>query len=74
MADVRAAIAARLAAGEPFDAIVLHPGAAVHVADPALGLPPLVAAEIDRLDGLPVVLDELADREAVAFRTPARPG
>ncbi len=74
MDELRAAVADRLARGEAVAAILLHPATTVDVADPALGLPPLAATEIDRVDGLPVVLDELVEQDAVVFRAPARPG
>ena len=49
-------------------ALVLHPDTEVHVADPALGLPPLRADEMDAVDALPVVVDAAVAPGAVELR------
>ena len=40
-------------------ALRLHPATVIHVADPALGLDPLGASEIDAIDTVPIEIDPL---------------
>ena len=49
-------------------AIRLHPATLIHVSDPALGLDPLGASELDAFDGLPIEIDPLVEVGAVAIR------
>jgi hypothetical protein len=68
LADLRRAVAEAAAAGRMPVAFVLHPATELHVADPALGLPPLRADEVDAVDGLPVVVDPRVDPGVVELR------
>ncbi len=54
-------------------AIALHPATGIHVSDPALGLPPLGASEMDAVDGLPIEIDPLLSVGEVAIRERQRP-
>ena len=67
LADLRDAVQDALAAGRRPVAYRLNPATEIHVADPALGLPPLRADEMDALDALPVVLDAGVPPGAVEF-------
>jgi hypothetical protein len=68
LADLRRAVEEAAAAGRCPVALVLHPDTEVHVADPALGLPPLRADEMDAVDALPVVVDAAVAPGAVELR------
>ena len=68
LASLRRAVEEAVEAGVQPLAIVLNPATEVHVADPALGLPPLRADEMDALDALPVEVDPLVPRGAVQLR------
>ncbi len=59
--DVQAALHQAFEAGREPVGIALHPGTAIHVSDPALGLPPLMASEIDAIDGLPILIDPFVE-------------
>lgn len=71
--DIQAAVHAAFEDGREPVAIALHPATCIHVADPALGLDPLGASEMDAVDGLPVVIDPLVDVGAVVVRERERP-
>lgn len=66
--DLQAALHAAYEEGREPVAIRLHPATRVHVADPALGLEPLGASEIDAVDGTPVEIDPLVEPGEVAIR------
>jgi hypothetical protein len=68
LADLRLALEEAVAAGRHPVALLLHPATEVHVADPALGLPPLRADEMDALDALPVVVDPCVEPGRIEFR------
>jgi hypothetical protein len=57
--DLQAAVHEAFAEGIEPVAVALNPGHEIHVADPALGLPPLKADEMDAIDGIPIVVDPL---------------
>ena len=57
--DIQAAVHEAFAEGCEPVAIALHPATGIHVSDPALGLPPLGASEMDAVDGLPIEIDPL---------------
>lgn len=71
--DIQAAVQAAFEEGREPVAIRLHPGTRIHVADPALGLDPLGASEMDAVDGLPIEMDPLVDVGAVDVRERTRP-
>jgi hypothetical protein len=66
--DLRRAVEEAAADGRMPLAFVLHPETEVHVADPALGLPPLRADEMDAVDALPVEVDAAVPRGVVQLR------
>ncbi len=66
--DLQAAIHAAYHGGREPVAIRLHPATLIHVSDPALGLEPLGASELDAFDGLPIEIDPLVEIGAVAIR------
>jgi hypothetical protein len=55
--DLQAALHQAFGDGIEPAGIALHPSHEIHVSDPALGLPPLLADQIDAIDGIPVVID-----------------
>lgn len=71
--DIQAAVQAAFEDGREPVAIRLHPATRIHVADPALGLDPLGASEMDAVDGLPIEMDPLVDAGAVDVRERTRP-
>ena len=71
--DLRAALHRAWEEGVEPAALRLHPATRIHVADPALGLDPLGASEIDAVDAVPVEIDPLVPvGEAVVRPQPAR--
>ncbi len=66
--DLQGAIHRAFEEGREPAAIVLHPSAVIHVSDPALGLEPLGASEIDAVDTVPVELDPLQELGEVGVR------
>ncbi|MEY4227359.1 MAG: hypothetical protein RL190_2116 [Actinomycetota bacterium] len=66
--DLQAAIHAAYHEDREPVAIRLHPATLIHVSDPALGLEPLGASELDAFDGLPIEIDPLVAIGAVAIR------
>lgn len=71
--DLQAAIHAAFEEGREPVALVLHPATVIHVADPALGLEPLGASELDAIDGLPIEIDPLLEVGEIAVRERSRP-
>ena len=66
--DLQAAVHAAYHEDREPMAIRLHPATLIHVSDPALGLEPLGASELDAFDGLPIELDPVVEVGAVAIR------
>ncbi|MEI7439628.1 MAG: hypothetical protein WCK20_08175 [Thermoleophilia bacterium] len=71
--DLQAAIHHAFEEGREPVALLLHPATVIHVSDPALGLEPLGASELDAIDGLPIEIDALVEVGEVAVRERARP-
>ena len=71
--DLQAAIHYAFEEGREPVALLLHPATVIHVSDPALGLEPLGASELDAIDGLPIEIDALVEVGEVAVRERARP-
>lgn len=71
--DIQAAVHAAFEEGREPVAIRLHPATCIHIADPALGLDPLGASEMDAVDGLPIEIDPLVEVGMVDVRERTRP-
>ncbi len=71
--DLQAAIHHAFEEGREPVALLLHPATVIHVSDPALGLEPLGASELDAIDGLPIEMDPLVEVGEVAVRERAQP-
>ncbi|MEI6625954.1 MAG: hypothetical protein WCO40_06390 [Thermoleophilia bacterium] len=71
--DLQAAIHHAFEEGREPVALLLHPATVIHVADPALGLEPLGASELDAIDGLPIEMDPLVEIGEVGVRERAQP-
>ncbi len=72
--DLQAAVHAAYHEDREPVAIRLHPATLIHVSDPALGLDPLGASELDAFDGLPIEIDPMVDIGAVGIRERSAPG
>ena len=72
--DLQAAIHHAFEEGIEPAALLLHPSTVIHVSDPALGLGPLGASEIDAIDTVPIEIDPLlpVGEIGVRERTPPR--
>ena len=72
--DLQAAIHHAFEEGIEPAALLLHPSTVIHVSDPALGLEPLGASEIDAIDTVPIEIHPMlpAGEIAVRERTPPR--
>ncbi|MGI9116883.1 MAG: hypothetical protein ACR2JV_04515 [Gaiellales bacterium] len=66
--DLQAAVHRAFEEGREPVALRLHPATVIHVADPALGLDPLGASEIDAIDTMPIEIDPLVDVGCVEIR------
>lgn len=66
--DLQAALHRSWEEGVEPVALRLHPATVIHVADPALGLDPLGASEIDAVDAIPVEIDPLVAVGEVGVR------
>jgi hypothetical protein len=73
--DLQAALHRSWEEGVEPVALLLHPATVIHVSDPALGLDPLGASELDAIDAVPIEIDPLVAVGEVAVRPrPGRPG
>jgi hypothetical protein len=72
--DLQAAIHRAFEEGREPAALLLHPATVIHVSDPALGLEPLGASEIDAIDTVPIEIDPLVAVGEVGIRERERPG
>ena len=72
--DLQAAIHRAFEEGIEPAALLLHPSTVIHVSDPALGLEPLGASEIDAIDTVPIEIDPMlpVGEIGVRERTPPR--
>lgn len=70
--DLQVAIQRFSEQGREPAALLLHPATVIHVADPALGLEPLGASEIDAIDGLPIEIDPLVEIGEISIRERTR--
>lgn len=66
--DLQAAIHRAFEEGREPVALRLHPATVIHVADPALGLDPLGASEIDAIDTMPIEIDPLVEIGGIEVR------
>lgn len=66
--DLQAAIHRAWEDGVEPVALLLHPATVIHVSDPALGLDPLGASEIDAIDTVPIEIDPLVAVGEVGIR------
>ena len=71
--DLQAAIHRAFEDGREPVSLLLHPATVIHVSDPALGLEPLGASELDAIDGLPIEIDPMLEVGEVGVRERARP-
>lgn len=71
--DLQAAIHSAFENGREPVALLLHPATVIHVSDPALGLEPLGASELDAIDGLPIEIDPMLEVGEVGVRERTRP-
>ncbi len=71
--DLQAAIHSAVENGREPVALLLHPATVIHVSDPALGLEPLGASELDAIDGLPIEIDPMLEVGEVGVRERTRP-
>ncbi len=71
--DLQAAIHVAFEDGREPVALLLHPATVIHVSDPALGLEPLGASELDAIDGLPIEIDPMVEIGEVGVRERIRP-
>lgn len=71
--DLQGAIHRAFEEGKDPAALLLHPAAVIHVSDPALGLEPLGASEIDAIDTVPIEIDPLQDLDEIGVRERQRP-
>ena len=71
--DLQDAIHRAFEEGREPVALLLHPATVIHVSDPALGLEPLGASEIDAIDTMPIEIDPLQEIGAIGIRERPRP-
>lgn len=72
--DLQAAIHRAFEEGREPIALLLHPATVIHVSDPALGLEPLGASELDAIDTMPIEIDPLQEIGAIGIRERPSPG
>lgn len=66
--DLQSAIHRAFEEGREPAALLLHPATVIHVSDPALGLPPLGASEIDAIDTVPIEIDPFQEIGEIGVR------
>jgi hypothetical protein len=72
--DLQGAIHRAFEEGREPVALLLHPATVIHVSDPALGLEPLGASELDAIDTMPIEIDPLQEVGAIGIRERQAPG
>ncbi|MCX6392546.1 MAG: hypothetical protein NTX95_08650 [Actinobacteria bacterium] len=71
--DLQGAIHRAFEEGREPVALLLHPATVIHVSDPALGLEPLGASEIDAIDTMPIEIDPMQEVGEIGIRERTRP-
>lgn len=71
--DLQGAIHRAFEEGREPVALLLHPATVIHVSDPALGLEPLGASEIDAIDTMPIEIDPMQQVGEIGIRERTRP-
>ena len=71
--DLQGAIHRAFEEGREPVALLLHPATVIHVSDPALGLEPLGASEIDAIDTMPIEIDPLQEIGEIGIREREHP-
>jgi len=71
--DLQGAIHRAFEEGREPVALLLHPATVIHVSDPALGLEPLGASEIDAIDTMPIEIDPMQEVGEIGIRERERP-
>jgi len=71
--DLQNAIHRAFEEGQEPVALLLHPATVIHVSDPALGLEPLGASEIDAIDTMPIEIDPLLEIGEIGIREREHP-